>query len=73
MLVKAIRLGFFGNKRVKAGQFFHIKSEKEFSKEWMEKADLEEPVEKKSKKKTAVEVVEFDEESKKTDAELDVI
>ena len=35
MLVEAIRLGYYGNKRVRQGQMFNLKSKDEFSKEWM--------------------------------------
>ncbi len=39
MLVRAKRLGFYDNKRRKPGQEFHINSEKEFSKVWMERLE----------------------------------
>lgn len=39
MKVKAIRMGFYDLKRKKPGSVFTIKSEKEFSKEWMERLD----------------------------------
>ena len=35
MLVEAIRIGYYGNKRIRAGQMFNLKSKEEFSKEWM--------------------------------------
>ncbi len=63
MLVKATRLGFFGHKRIKEGQFFHLKDESQFSKIWMEK--VEEETQKKPKKpvkKEEPEIVEFDSE-----------
>lgn len=37
MRVRATRLGVYGVKRMKEGEEFTIQSEKEFSKEWMEK------------------------------------
>lgn len=37
MKVKAIRLGYYGNARRRVGDVFHVESEKEFSKNWMEK------------------------------------
>jgi hypothetical protein len=37
MLVKATRLGYYGDKRVREGATFYINSEKEFSSKWMKK------------------------------------
>lgn len=37
MRVKATRIGYYGNKRQKEGEQFVLKSEKDFSKTWMEK------------------------------------
>lgn len=63
MLVKAIRLGFFGHKRIKEGQFFHLKDEKQFSSIWMEKVEDESSKkQKKQPKKEEPELVEFDSE-----------
>lgn len=41
MIVQATRLGYYGNKRIREGQTFKLKSDKDFSKEWMEKTDSE--------------------------------
>lgn len=46
MLVKAIRLGFYKNRRRKPGVTFEIDSEKEFSKRWMKKVEAEDSTEK---------------------------
>ncbi len=43
MKVKAIRLGYYDNARRKEGNIFHIKSEEEFSKVWMEKVSDKKP------------------------------
>lgn len=37
MQVKAIRVGYYGNKRRKEGERFALKDPKHFSKAWMEK------------------------------------
>lgn len=39
MQVRAIRLGFYGNRRRKVGTVFSIKDEQAFSKHWMEKVE----------------------------------
>lgn len=44
MKVKAKRLGYFGNKRVREGEIFEINSEELFSTAWMEKVSESEPV-----------------------------
>lgn len=55
ILVEAKRLGYFGNKRIREGDQFHIKTEVEFSAEWMKKIEpkdapkAEKPAEKKAK------------------------
>jgi hypothetical protein len=50
MRVRATEPGYYGLRRIKEGQEFHIKSEKDLGK-WMEPLDLdEEVVEKKSTK-----------------------
>tara|TARA_R110002012_G_scaffold239664_2_gene413707 strand:- start:2467 stop:2658 length:192 start_codon:yes stop_codon:yes gene_type:complete len=49
MKVKATRLGFYGNSRIKEGVTFEIKSEEEFSEKWMEYIDK--PKKKKKAKK----------------------
>lgn len=51
MKVKATRLGFYGNSRIKEGVTFEIKSEQEFSKNWMEYIDK--PKKKKKVKKAS--------------------
>jgi hypothetical protein len=35
MRVEATRIGYYGNKRIREGQQFNLKNEKDFSKEWM--------------------------------------
>jgi hypothetical protein len=37
--VKAVIKGYYAHRRIKEGQHFVIKNEKEFSKEWMQKVD----------------------------------
>jgi hypothetical protein len=39
MRVKAIQLGYYGDKKRREGEEFEIDSEKEFSKRWMIKLD----------------------------------
>jgi hypothetical protein len=39
MKVIAIKLGYYGNKRRREGESFFIKSEKDFSPNWMKKVD----------------------------------
>lgn len=39
MQVRATKLGYYNLKRKKEGEVFSIKSEKEFSKSWMEPVD----------------------------------
>jgi len=58
MQVKATKMGYYNHKRVREGAEFTIKSEKEFSKNWMEKLDEDEaPVPaKKGKGKAKAEV-----------------
>jgi len=34
--VRALRLGYYNNARIREGQVFYIKNDKEFSKLWME-------------------------------------
>lgn len=41
MQVRAKRMGYFNHKRVKVGQIITLSSEKQFSKDWMEKLDAE--------------------------------
>lgn len=54
MRVKAIQLGYYDNKRVREGQEFEIKSEKEFSHKWMVKLDSAAVASKKSKPKQEI-------------------
>ena len=42
MLVKALRLGFYGVSRKREGDMFKLKDPKHFSSEWMEKVDEDE-------------------------------
>lgn len=51
MKVKAKKLGYYGNKRRREDQVFHIKSEKDFSEVWMKKLDSESSSPAKKKKK----------------------
>ena len=53
MKVKAKRIGFYGNKRRKAGSVFNIKDVKEFSKAWMEEIKDDSKSKKSSKAKPA--------------------
>ena len=39
MLVRATKQGYYGHKRVKKGETFKIKGQKEFSENWMQKFD----------------------------------
>lgn len=68
MLVEAIRIGYYGNKRIREGQLFNIKDETEFSEQWMKKTG--------GKKATKVAiptgkvVVDFDQETDKDGDEI---
>jgi hypothetical protein len=42
MKVKALKLGYYDNKRRREGQVFDIKNEKEFSEKWMEYVEKDE-------------------------------
>ena len=42
MKVKAMRLGFYGNKRRSPGAVFHLKKSEDFSKSWMKEVDAPE-------------------------------
>jgi hypothetical protein len=37
--VKALKTGFYGERRIATGKVFQIKEEKEFSSKWMEKVE----------------------------------
>lgn len=50
MKVIATKTGYYDHGRKKEGVVFNIKSEKDFSKAWMEKVDAEVPQDTKSKK-----------------------
>lgn len=52
MLVKATRLGFYGNTRVQSGASFTLNNPKDFSEKWMEK--LEEPKKRRKSKEKSV-------------------
>ena len=56
MKVKALKLGYYKDQRIKEGQVFHLKDEKHFSELWM--AKLEEAKEPKKSKKKVEEKVE---------------
>lgn len=44
MKVRAISLGYYGERRRYPGEVFEIKTEKEFSRNWMEKVSEDTPV-----------------------------
>lgn len=54
MKVKALRLGFYGRKRVYEGEVFNLKDPKDFSKRWMEKVSEDSPEPKKESKPAKV-------------------
>ena len=59
MKVRAVKPGYYGDKRRKEGESFFLKDEKHFSKKWMEAVAKEEAPKKKAprrKKKEEVEV-----------------
>jgi hypothetical protein len=58
MKVEAIRLGYYDMKRRRPGQVFVLKSEKEFSKEWMAAVDGNGPKAKKLEPKQKPKVAE---------------
>lgn len=43
MKVKALRLGYYGNQRVKEGKIFELEGLGDFSHRWMEAVDFEPP------------------------------
>lgn len=49
MKVRATQLGYYGYARRRVGDIFDIKTEKEFSKKWMEKLDDVDDVPKREK------------------------
>ena len=63
MKVKATKLGFYNNIRVKEGTVFNIESEKHFSNVWMKAIDSkdkevkEEPAKKRRPSKTSQDVI----------------
>lgn len=67
MLVEAIRLGYYGNKRIREGQMFNIKDETEFSKQWMKKVGGKKEAKAATKEKV---VVEFDQDETKDSDEI---
>lgn len=69
MKVKAIRTGYHGNSRKKAGAIFHI-DEKEFSKAWMEKVEAKKSA---PSKKAASKPKEKAEKAKDSVSEQEVI
>lgn len=41
--VRALKMGYYNNARVREGQVFHLKDDKQYSKEWMEIIDESQP------------------------------
>lgn len=64
MKVKAKRMGYYNHKRRSEGSVFHLKDEKEFSKNWMVEIKFEEvkPKKKSTKANKNEEVVDLNEE-----------
>ena len=62
ILVEAIRLGYYGNKRVREGQMFYVASEKEFSATWMKEISQEGAKKVEPKKQVKKDIVSFDDE-----------
>lgn len=58
MQVRATKLGYYDLKRKKEGEVFVIKSEKHFSKEWMEPVDGQAPKVKQKEQKQKPKVTE---------------
>ena len=67
MLVEAIRIGYYGNKRIREGQMFNIKSETEFSEQWMKRVGGKKEAKAATKEKV---VVDFDQETDKDSDEI---
>jgi len=65
MKVRAIKLGYHGIKRRRPGDVFDIKSEKEFSPNWMERVDG-----KAAKAKPKQEEVELEQEASTGDSDV---
>jgi len=51
MEVVATQMGYIYNRRMKEGQHFELKNEKQFSNKWMKKVEEEKPKEVVAKKK----------------------
>lgn len=60
-MVEAIRLGYYGNKRIREGQLFNIKDESEFSSQWMKKIEAAPTKKVEPKKSDKKVIVNFDE------------
>lgn len=71
MLVEAIRIGYYGNKRIRAGQMFNLKAKSEFSEQWMKEVGG------KKASKVAIPadkiVIDFDQDEDKKDSDEIVI